>query len=165
MFFEGFFNSGARYAKFEVIDVNNINNNKKAGIIPSNFIGGNANVGLIFGTIIKPKTIKNTTNANKMNVNSNNVLIAIFCVLKITKLVNNIGKIDIKVITVFESGMLNLAKTSLNTIAKVWAEKAHIATFAIHKKKPIIKAKKPPIPSFPKLYAPPAKGKLVESSA
>jgi len=78
IFFEGFFNSGLRYAKFEVIDVNNINNNKNAGIIPSNLIWGNANVGLVYGAIINPETIKNANNAIKMNVNINNVLIAIF---------------------------------------------------------------------------------------
>ena len=111
IFFEGFFNSGLRYAKFEVIEVNNINNNKKAGRIPSNLIWGNKNVGFVIGAIIDPETMKNTNNASKMKVNNNNILIAIFCVLKITKLVRRIGKIDIKVRAVSGIGMLILAKT------------------------------------------------------
>ena len=119
IFFEGFFNSGLRYAKFEVIEVNNINNNKKAGRIPSNLIWGNVKVGLVIGAIINPETIKNTNNAIRINVNSNKVLIAIFCVLKIIKLVSSTGKIDIKVRTVSGIGMLILAKTSLNTRAKI----------------------------------------------
>ena len=108
-----------RYVKFEVIEVNNINNNKKAGRIPSNLIWGNVKVGLVIWAINNPETIKKANNAIRINVNSNKVLIAIFCVLKIIKLVNSIGKIDIKVRTVFEIGMLNLAKISLNTEAKI----------------------------------------------
>ena len=119
MFFEGFFNSGLRYAKFEVIDVNKINNNKKAGNMPSNLIWGNSIVGLVNGAIINPEIIKNANNAIKINVKINNVLIAILCVLKMTKLVKSIGKIDITVRIVFEIGMLILAKTLLNTDAKI----------------------------------------------
>ena len=48
-------------------------------------------------------------------------------------------------------------------IVKAKAEKTHVEMFAIHKKKPIRKAN-PPIPSFPKLYAPPDIGRLVSNS-
>ena len=36
-------------------------------------------------------------------------------------------------------------------IAKAWAENEQVAIFAIHRKKPIIKAKNPPTPSLLKL--------------
>ena len=136
---------------FEVIEVNKINNNKKPGIIPSNLIGGRRKLRFVDGEINNPEIIKNANKLINMKVNSNKVLIAIFCVLKIIMLVKSIGKIDITVTITSEIGRFNLVKTSLNTAANICAENAHVATFAIHKKKPIIKAKNPPRPSLLKL--------------
>ena len=136
---------------FEVIEVNKINNNKKPGIIPSSLIGGRRKLGFVNGEINNPEIIKNANKLINTKVNSNKVLIAIFCVLKIKMLVKSIGKIDIIVTIISEIGRLNLVKTSLNTAANICAENAHVAILAIHKKKPIRKARNPPRPSLLKL--------------
>jgi hypothetical protein len=165
IFFEGFFISGFRYAILEVIEVNKINSNKKPGIIPSNLIGGKIKLGFMIGEVNKPDIMKIPNKPINMKVKISKTFVAIFFFLKIIMLVKIIGKIEIKVINTSGIGKLSLVKTSLNTKAKVCAENEHVAIFAIHRKKPIIKAKNPPIPSFPKLYAPPAIGRLVDNSA
>jgi hypothetical protein len=165
MFFEGFFSSGFKKAIFEVIEVKKINSNKKPGIIPSNLMGGRNKLGFVNGEINNPEIIKKPSKPINMKVKNIKALTVIFCLLKNIKLVKRIGKIDIRVINISEIGMFNLLKTSLITKANVCAENEHVAIFAIHKKKPIIKAKNPPIPSLLKLYAPPATGRLVEISA
>ncbi len=104
---------------FEVIEVNKINNNKKPGIIPSNLIGGRRKLGFVNGEINNPEIIKNANKLINTKVNSNKVLIAVFCVLKIIMLVKSIGKIDIIVTIISEIGRLNLVKTSLNTAANI----------------------------------------------
>ena len=103
------------------------------------------------GEINNPEIIKNANKLINMKVNSNKALVAILFFLKIMMLVKRMGKMEINVTIISEIGRFNLVKTSLNTDANICAENAHVAIFAIHKKKPIIKAKKPPIPSLPKL--------------
>ena len=87
------------------------------------------------------------------------VLIANLWVLKNTTLVN--------ITAIIATGMINGSKNGkkiMIIIVNTWAEKEHVAIFAIKRKTPIIKAEKPPMPSLLKLYAPPDIGKLVESS-
>ena len=121
-------------------------------------------MGLVKGDIINPDIINNIKIPISKNVDVNNALIAILCVLKIQILVINIGNMLIRIIMGEVNEILNFLKISLITKAKVWAEKEQAAILAIHKKKPIIKARNPPNPSLLKLYAPPATGRLVESS-
>ena len=81
----------------------------------------------------------------------NNAFIAILCVLKIQILVISIGNILTRISMGKENEIPNFTNTSLTTKAKVWAEKEQAAILAIHRKKPIMKAKKPPNPSLLKL--------------
>ncbi len=55
-------------------------------------------------------------------------------------------------------------KNASTTTVRAWAENENVAILAIHRKKPIIKAKNPPKASLLKLYAPPETGKLVDNS-
>lgn len=62
-----------------------------------------------------------------------------------------VNKIDM--ITIMRKrGGINVAGKKLSiTTTKAWAEKENVAIFAIHRKKPIIKARKPPSASLLKL--------------
>ena len=92
---------------FEVIEVNNINNNRKPGIIPSNFIGGRSKFGFVIGEIINPHTIKKPNKTINIKVNNSRALRAIFCVLKINMPVKRTGMIDMIVTNKSETGMFN----------------------------------------------------------
>jgi len=91
--------------------------------------------------------MKNINIPIRIRVDINKALMAIFCVLKITRPVNNKGKILIRLIY---RGSIP-PKTWSITKAKVCAENEQAAILAIQKKNPIINAKKPPKPSLVKL--------------
>ena len=101
---------------------------------------------------IKKKTIRLIVKIIK-------VLIANLWVLKKTILINKTAEIAIS-----RAYDANSGKMRIIIIVRAWAEKEQVAMLAIHRKKPIIKAENPPIPSLLKLYAPPDIGKLVDNS-
>ena len=103
---------------------------------------------LVIGAIIKPDMMKMPKIINNIIVKLTRALSASLWVLNTTIVVNNINS---TAITIEKFCMIGDGKKALITTKKAWAEKENVPILAIHKKNPIINAKKPPKASLLKL--------------